>query len=160
MSASAPPSGPAAGPGDFGIGSAAGGLGKQLADIIGGALGSAAGLVPDATALDGGVDLLDKPGGTDDTAVDTEVEEKTPADEEQAAEEDPEPEPTAQPDPTESDAPALDPQPDPQPEPAPTPPEPAPTPPEPVAEPPVAKPDSVSKTPCQIAADELPQVGD
>ena len=150
MSAPAPASAPAAaaGPGDLGIGSAAGGLGRQLADIIGGTLGSAAGLVPDAAALGDGVEVPEKPDGTDDPKVDEKTaDEKTADEEDQAAEEPTAPEPSGDPQPQPDPAPAATQAEDPPP----------PTPPPSVIEPPAPQPD---KTPCQIAADELPQVGD
>ena len=81
---------------------------------------------------------------------------------------DPEPEPEPEPDPTPDPEPEPDPEPTPEPEPEPEPtlePEPEPTPePAPAADPgnapaPLAAESADTDTPCEIAADELPQIG-
>jgi hypothetical protein len=82
----------------------------------------------------------------------------------------PEPEPEPEPDPTPDPEPEPDPEPTPEPEPEPEPtpepePEPEPTPePAPAADPgnapaPLAAESADTETPCEIAADELPQIG-
>jgi len=168
--------------GDLGFGSGIGGLGRQLTDAIGGALGSMAGLAPGVSGLGGldnvrdglgddlglgadGTDTDHEPddaadGDADDEPDDSDAEE---ADEEDAAksdaagEEDTSGE-TAESDDAEPgpvDAPVLPPQ---QPVPGQPVADPAPTTPpvEPVAE----QTDPTTKTPCEIAADELPNVGE
>lgn len=153
-----PPAAPSmSGPGDLGggtssLGNGLSGFGQQLADVIGGLVGSGDGLAeiddPDDLGDVGESGELD--GRQDEPEVD-ECDESTP---EQAADEEPEetdlvqtaPEPEPAPDPDEI----------PTPTPAPMPADPPPVPqaiPEPVAEP-------AEPTPCAIAADELPQVGE
>ncbi|GAA2404965.1 hypothetical protein [Mycolicibacterium llatzerense] len=154
-------------PGDLGLGSSVGGLGQQLADAVGGALGSMAGLGPDSSGFSGLDEIKDGLGddlGLDDdvdTAEDDDVdpdedEEKKEADGEDETDETDEGADKVAPD---ADEQAVEPPPsDPvQPSPAPTlPPPPAAPPVEPVAQ----QEDPATKTPCQIAADQLPMVGD
>ena len=157
-------------PGDLGLGSSVGGLGQQLADAVGGALGSMAGLGPDSSGF-GGLDEIKDGLGDDleldddvDTAEDDDVdpdedEEKKEADGEDATDETDEADEGADKVAADADEQAVEPPPsDPvQPSPAPTLPPPPATPPvEPVAQ----QVDPTTKTPCQIAADQLPMVGD
>jgi hypothetical protein len=149
----APPSAPSLG-GLPDVGGGLSGLGQQLADAFGTLLGSA----DDASADPAGIDQPDKNDKADDTSDDDPEQDHeppeppaeglvNPATEEPAAEPVVEPadicEPTAGPV-----------------EPPPT--EPAPT---PVSEPPPPEPtaplgvEPAAETPCEIAADELPQVG-
>lgn len=171
----------AAGPsGDLGLGSGIGGLGRQLTDAIGGALGSMAGLAPGASGLDGLDDvndsladdlgLGDKDDGTsgedehddqaDDEADDEADDKDDKADEDADSGDESTDEMAADTGEPAVAQPPVDPQqvpPAPNPPPAPTPP-PAPVslPTEPVA----GQENPTAKTPCEIAADELPQVGE
>jgi hypothetical protein len=136
------------GAGTSSLGSGLSGFGQQLADLIGGLIGSADGELPDAADT------------SEQDEPETDAESEEPADDEDAtaAVEDPEEpaeeiveEPAPQPPPTD---------PEPTSTPAPLPPEPPPAPqglPEAIAE---AVPDGTEPTPCEIAADELPQVGE
>lgn len=132
------------------VGSGLSGLGQQLGDVFGSLLGNA----DDGLADPGEFDdpKLDEPEPLDET--DDPVDE-TDADEAADDEVDEEPveDPAVDACPTvETPPPAEDPSPvDPAPTPIPPPPEPAPPPAEPA---PVG-----DETPCEIAADELPQVG-
>ncbi|MDR3665141.1 MAG: hypothetical protein P4L86_32960 [Mycobacterium sp.] len=171
---------PAAMPGDIGLGSGVSGLGQQLADAIGGVLGSVAGLTPGGSGLGGsglaGLDdirngLADDPGLGDkdadltserDGVVDdsTESDESDKPDESGELTDDAEETPVAGADgeatPADSESPAADPS-------APTPPtQPTPDPPAAVSvtEPVAVQETPTNKTPCQIAAEELPQVGE
>ncbi|WP_242453864.1 hypothetical protein [Mycolicibacterium sp. P9-64] len=127
------------------LGTGASGFGQQLADLIGGLVGSGASEATGEETSEGGVpdppelDPADEPDEPDDS------DESEDQDDPQASDEEPEP---------------LG---DPEPEP-PAPPEPAATPVPPPPEPPVppAVPEALQeeKTPCEIAADELPQVGE
>ncbi|MGX9674266.1 hypothetical protein [Mycobacterium sp. HM-7] len=153
--------------GDPGLGSTVGGLGQQLADAVGGALGSMAGLSPGASGLDGLDGIEDGTADSDDGVLDEDHEDEDHEDEDKAedeADEEAEDEVEAEDESAgevaaEAGDPAVaQPQADPeQPTPAPTPP-PAPVslPPEPVA----GQENPTAKTPCEIAADELPQVGE
>jgi hypothetical protein len=140
----APPSAPALG-GLPEVGGGLSGLGQQLADAFGSILGSA------DDASEGPADI-DEPGkdadDIDDTLDDDPEEDDEPV--EPAAEE-PIVEPADTCEPAPPPAPVEPPLPE---EPAPTPVQ-GPPPPEP-APPPTAEP---AATPCEIAADELPQVG-
>lgn len=136
------------------IGSGLSGFGQQLADTLGGLLGSADGALPDSPEIEE-PDLLDEePARTpdDELGEDTvEAEEAVDpvADTAEVCEQ-----PAEEPSPG---APPLEPPPPPPPaEPAPTP-APLPPPPEP---PPPPGPVAATETPCEIAADELPQVGE
>jgi hypothetical protein len=157
----APPSAPSLG-GLPDAGGGLSGLGQQLADVFGSLLGSADGALANSAGIDEPVD------GMDD--VDDKLDDD-PEDDEESVEPaaDPEGEPAAE-EPVEApvvEEPVIEsadsceqvgpPAPvDPPPsEPAPTP-VPVPPPPEPAA-PPSAE--AVAETPCEIAADELPQVG-
>ncbi|MHA7665735.1 hypothetical protein [Mycolicibacterium sp. HS_4_1] len=168
--ASTPPAGAAIPPADVGSSSGVGGLGQQLVDAIGGVLGSMAGLGSGATGLGGVDDLrssLAEDLGLDDEAANDDVGDKDGTGKD-------EPEPDDKPDDTANNAadePTSDDggeQPVEQPAGEPDPPvvtaapspisDPAPvTPPvEPVAE----QANSTTRTPCEIAADELPNVGE
>jgi hypothetical protein len=127
--------------GDLGAGP---GFGQQLADLIGGLVGAADSEAPDHVD-DMGSEDPDVPEDPE-TPEDPEAPEESAADDEPVAEEsaadepaaeEPAPEPPVEPEP-------LEPEPEPHIAPAPPPPEPE-----------VAYP-----TPCEIAADELPQVGE
>jgi hypothetical protein len=126
------------------------GLGSQLADAIGGLLDRPDDALPDPPELD------DEAVDTDEQAPDDEEDPEAESDEEadDLAETD---EPTDEPvDACAEDEPVEEP---PPPDPAPTPP-PAPMPPpEPVVEPPPTADPLGAETPCEIAADELPQAG-
>jgi hypothetical protein len=132
------------------LGSGLSGFGQQLADLIGGLVGSANAGGPDAEL--------------DDAAEPDDVDEAEEPDEEDGTVEDPaEPaaedveEPVSEP---ATEPAAEEPAPTPASTPAPLPPEPPPAPqglPEAVAE---AIPEDAEPTPCEIAADELPQVGE
>jgi uncharacterized protein YukE len=156
-----PPSAPSLG-GLPDVGGGLSGLGQQLADAFGSLLGSADGALADSAGIDEPVDDVDD--------VDDKLDDD-PADDEESVEPaaDPKGEPAAE-EPVEAPVaeepvvesadgceqagpPApVDPPPS---EPAPTP-VPVPPPPEPA---PAPGADSVAETPCEIAADELPQVG-
>jgi hypothetical protein len=170
-------------PADPGLGSGVGGLGQQLADAIGGALGSMAGLAPDGSGL-GGLDGIkdglgaglgddlgfadkDETADSDDADRDDDQDQDQDEDENKAedgaddkadgeadADDESVDEVAAEsPDPAVAQPPA-----DPvQPPPAPTPP---PAPVSVLAEPVAGQGNPTAKTPCEIAADELPQVGE
>ncbi|WP_418005079.1 hypothetical protein ACNO8X_09625 [Mycobacterium sp. PDNC021] len=154
-------------PGDLGLGSGIGGLGQQLADAVGGALGSMAGLGPDSSRFGGLDEIKDGLGddlGLDDDADSAEDDDEDPDEDEEKKEAD-EADETDEADEdagkvaAEADEQAAEPPPsDPvQPPPASTlPPPPVSPPVEPVAQ----QEDPTTKTPCQIAADELPLAGD
>lgn len=161
-------------PTDLGLGSAAGGLGRQLTDALGGLLGSAAGLAPDVAGLGDLADGLDDLDPSDDANDpddhpddgDGDINEGDDVDDDgddDSAAEDTEPaalesEPVAA---DQSDQPALptDAADQPKPDEIPAASTPAPVPIDPPAEPVAAEP-LTTKTPCEIAADELPQVGE
>ena len=149
----APPSAPSLG-GLPDVGSGLSGLGRQLADAFGGLLGSADEAMADTPDVD-------DPELDED--VDDELDDDPDEDEDEHVEPaaDPEEEPAAE-DPVEAPIvetacePAEPPvEPPPPEEPAPTP-APVPPPPEPLPPP---EPMGAAETPCEIAADELPQVG-
>ena len=145
-----------------GVGSGLAGAGQQLADLFGGLIGSAAEGLPEADVLDGapadGLDDLDDPEEPEELSDPEEEEtaEEEPADEEPADESIDEATGEATGEPAEAaeieeepvDAPEIV-------EPQKEPPEPV-APPSPITEP-LAQPEG--ETPCEIAADELPQVG-
>ena len=171
LGAGAPSSG-SMGTGLGGPGSGLGGFGQQLADLIGGLVGSGGGLagsgdlsdpadLSDRSDLGESADLgedLDDPPDDDDPEEDEKTEEGEKAEEG---------EDVAEPQETEEVAADVATEPPPTPEPAPTPP---PEPPPAAPEPPAVQelPDAtahplaedVEPTPCEIAADELPQVGE
>lgn len=161
MSATPSPSG------DLGIGSAAGGFGRQLADLLGGSLGSSAGMVPDSAGLGGLTDdlrdRLDSVGHDADAGSVDDEESDDDHDTDADKEADDPPGEDGQAQVASDDAAAQAESPEAQPAAAPPPdPVPAAT---PVgdtlaAEPLAAQDQPISKTPCQIAADELPQVGE
>jgi hypothetical protein len=132
------------------VGSGLSGLGQQLADAFGSLLGSADEALVDPADIDEPAEEVDD---VDDTLDDDPEDDDEPV--EPAAEE-PVEEPVVEPadtcEPAAPPAPVDPPLPE---EPAPTP-VPVPPPPEP-APPPSA--DAAAATPCEIAADELPQVG-
>ncbi|WP_233213725.1 hypothetical protein [Mycobacterium hubeiense] len=144
------------------IGSSLSGLGQQLADMIGGFLGSSEGdLLEDAPEFDD--DKLDEPADLVDDEAEDEPEDDEPDDDE--PEDEPE-EPVEEVDePTDDEAvseqpptPPIEPPPaEPVAAPAPTPVEAPPPPPPPPAPPSPAVP---AETPCEMAAEELPQAGE
>ncbi len=166
------------GAGSSTLGSGLSGFGRQLADLIGGLVGSAdgGGLVGSA---DGGGLVGSADGGSPeaDDATDPAADDTGPSEPDAKAKDgkaepevDSADEPTTEPDPADSGVPDAD-VPDPAPDAAATPdvepvptqvPEPPPAPPSPDPVPDaeaVALPDG-APTPCQIAADQLPQVGE
>jgi len=158
-SATPPPSLPGSPLGDLGggtpslgtgsLGTGLSGFGQQLADLIGGLSGSA----DDATSE------LDPPDLTDDEDDDPDVD-PDEDDQEDQGDEDEEPDATGEPTDPAAAAPEVPVEPEPPPAPAP---EPTPTPvpppmPEPGPQDVAAEPPG--QTPCEIAADELPQVGE
>jgi hypothetical protein len=149
----APPSMPSLG-GMPDIGSGFSGIGQQLADALGGLLGSADEGLAEPPELDD--PELDEPeldaDKEDDEPVD-DTDEEEAADEEVAEEPVDDPAVDACPTP-EPPPPAEEPPVDAAATPAPPPAEAAPPPPEPAPDP------VADKTPCEIAADELPQVGE
>jgi hypothetical protein len=158
----APPPMPSLGKGGGGmpdIGSGLSGFGQQLSDVLGSLFGSADDALPDSEDLEK-PDLLDEEPESepddeleedelDDNAEDAE-EAVDPAADTEGTCETPSEEPTAEPPPVEP--PPVEPPPElePAPTPAPLPPPESAAPPEPMA---------ATETPCEIAADELPQVG-
>ncbi len=158
----APPPMPSLGRGGGGmpdIGSGLSGFGQQLSDVLGSLFGSADDALPDSEDLEK-PDLLDEEPESepddeleedelDDNAEDAE-EAVDPAADTEGTCETPSEEPTAEPPPVEP--PPVEPPPElePAPTPAPLPPPESAAPPEPMA---------ATETPCEIAADELPQVG-
>jgi hypothetical protein len=146
----APPSAPSLG-GLPEVGGGLSGLGQQLADAFGSLLGSA----DDASVDPPGIDEPDKNDNVDDTSDRDPKEDGEPVD---PAAEEPAKEPAEEP--VVEPADACEPAPPPAPVEPPT--EPAPT---PVAGPPPTEPaaplsaEAAAETPCEIAADELPQVG-
>jgi hypothetical protein len=160
----APPPMPSLGSGGGGmpeIGSGLSGFGQQLSDVLGSLFGSGDDALPDSEELEK-PDLLDEePESEPDDELeedeleqdelDDEAEESVdpPADSDSVCET-PSEEPPPGPPPVEP--PPVEPEP--PPEPAPTP---APLPPPEPAPPPA--PLAATETPCEIAADELPQVG-
>jgi len=169
-------------PGDLGSGSGIGGLGQQLTDAIGGALGSMAGLASGASGL-GGLDnirdglgddlgigaesddelddeLDDEPDGDADDDPDGELGDGTEEDaaESDAAESDAAEGEASEPEDADSGPVVAAGQPSQQPVPTPPVTDPAPT--TPPVEPVAGQPDPATKTPCEIAADELPNVGE
>ncbi|MBJ7337273.1 hypothetical protein [Mycolicibacterium sp.] len=134
------------------LGSGLSGFGQQLADLIGGLVGSADGGLPDDGLPD--TAMADESADEADPQGDLPTEGDTKAEEDPDAQADPAPddpveEPMPKPTPAEED-------PTPTSIPPPPPLDPAPAPqglPEPVA-------DGAEPTPCEIAADELPQVGE
>ena len=147
----APPSMPSLG-GMPDIGSGFSGIGQQLADALGGLLGSADDGLADPPQLDDPELDEPEPDGSeeDDEPVDDTDEEEEAADEPVATD-------AAAVDDCQTDEPPP-PVEEPLAEPTPTP---IPPPPEPAAPPVEPVPDSVAdETPCEIAADELPQVGE
>mgnify|MGYP000039924342 FL=1 len=145
-------------PGGVGLGSGVSGLGQQLADVIGGVLGSMAGFGTDAAGLGSALDSgWDDDLGLDD-ADDAEPEEKDVDDEDSDSVTDADDEEALDEVIPEAPEPAVDQPTEPagQPVPAPTPP-PEPVPP---AEPVGQQSNPTTRTPCEIAADELPLAGE
>jgi hypothetical protein len=144
----APPSAPSLG-GLPEVGGGLSGLGQQLADAFGSPVGSA----DDASVDPAGIDEPDKDvDHKDDTLDDDPEEDDEPV---EPAVEEPAEEPLVEPAATCEPAPPPGPVEQPPTEPAPTP-VPAPPPPGPAA--PLSA-EAAGETPCEIAADELPQVG-
>jgi hypothetical protein len=151
MSAGAAPAAPPSMPS---LGTGASGLGQQLADLIGGLFGSSDDGTPEAADLDPAVDDTESAAATDDSAGDDDEGE---AAEDLEAEEDPEAEEDGDAAAEQDAAEGTEPAPEPQPAATPVPPpQPEPEPPIPPAMPEAAP---AASTPCEIAADELPQVG-
>jgi hypothetical protein len=158
--------GPAAPPSMPSLGTGASGLGQQLADLIGALLGSSENGPSQSADLDPAADLdpiddtestdgaNDSAGdGEDGDAEEGEAEEETETAEDGDAAEDPD----AAEEQGAAEQPETDPEPEPQPAATPVPPQPEPAPPIPPAVPEAVP---AAKTPCEIAADELPQVGE
>jgi hypothetical protein len=128
------------------LGTGSSGFGQQLADLIGGLLGSSEDALPDPPELDS-PDDIDEPD--DDPLPDEEPDEETETEPADAADESAPDEEAAPPE---------------EPDPAPPDPAPTPVPPPPELAPPIppAVPEALpaEQTPCEIAADELPQVGE
>lgn len=150
-------------PADLGLGSAAGGLGRQLTDALGGLLGSAAGLAPDGAGLGDladGLDDLDPSDDVDDPDdADDDADDEEDADDDSEAEDTEPPALESEPGVEDQSAPSTDdgavpPKVEVTPAAGTPPPAPVDVPAEPVAAEPLT-----TKTPCEIAADELPQVG-
>lgn len=164
----APPAVPSlgsAGPALPGLGGGGGlsGLGQPFADALTGLLGGGGGLPEpaplDVPELDDPVDTVEleddahEDDGDDEDAGDDAENDPADADEDpgQDPDENPEGEPEAKPEEGAADE---------NPEAAPTPPPPPPPPPPAEPLPPVADAEVGERTPCEIAADELPQVGE
>jgi hypothetical protein len=153
----APPSAPSLG-GLPDVGGGLSGLGQQLADAFAGLLGSADDALADTPEIDDpeldedAEDVEDEVDDEEDEDDDESVDAAAESEDAPAAEEPVEP-PAVEPvcEPAETPAPVEPPAPA---EPAPTP---APVPPPDVAPPPES---AAAETPCEIAADELPQVGE
>lgn len=166
-----PPSPPMSSPGGLGggmpsLGTGTPGFGQQLADLVGGLLGSSEGALAGADEIDP-PDPMDE-AAQDDPTVDEEAADEENDDEEDADEEnddeneDDDPDPGEEPDPDAVEEPAetaTEPEGEPLPEPAQTlaPPAPEPVPPIPATG---LEAQPAERTPCEIAADELPQVGE
>ena len=155
---SAPPSAPSFG-GMPDVGNGMSGLGQQLADVFGSLLGTAddtLGETPDIDEPEIGEDVGDEPDDGREEDDDEPVEPTANAEEQPATEEAvdvPAADVTCES--AETPSPVEPPPPD---EPAPTPPE-LPVAAEPASED-AAEPMGAAETPCEIAADELPQVGE
>jgi len=151
---SAPPSAPSLG-GLPDVGSGLSGLGQQLADVFGSLLGSAddaLGETPDIDEPELDEDVDD--GLDEDPEDDGEMVEPEADPEEEPAADQPVEAPGAEETCEPAEAPIDPPPPE---EPAPTP---APVPPPPPEPAPLADPAAAAETPCEIAADALPQVGE
>jgi hypothetical protein len=129
------------------VGGGLSGLGQQLADAFGSLLGSA-----DDASVDPA--NIDQPNENVDDIADTSDDDHEESDAAEPAAEEPAAEPVVEPADTCEPAPHAPVEP--LAEPAPTP-VPVPPPPEPAVPPPSAE--AAAATPCEIAADELPQVG-
>ena len=159
-----PPSSSLGGLGGGGAPAGGSGFGQQLADLIGSLFGSAGGIGdlggPDESLADPVEDRLEDPVGDeddedekldDDASTEDEDTDATVEDVDEATDPEVEPAATA---PEVAEDPAVAPPPE-----AITPPPPPPPPvDQPLAAPAVS--DEVGPTPCEIAADELPQVGE
>ncbi|HZN82974.1 MAG TPA: hypothetical protein VFC01_25340 [Mycobacterium sp.] len=151
---SAPPSAPSLG-GQPDVGSGLSGIGQQLADVFGSLLGSA----DDALAETPDIDEPELDEDVDDELDEDPEEEDEPVEpvadpEEEPAADQPVEAPAADETCEPAEAPIDPPPPE---EPAPTP---APVPPPPPEPAPLADPAAAAETPCEIAADALPQVGE
>lgn len=144
--------------------SGVGGLGQQLGEMVGGlmpSLGEALGDPPDLDEPDDALELDEDEGEDeaqeeDDEEVDEEKDEPEPEPESEPESEPEEPGTVEEPVDTTVDDPVPEPEPVPEP-PAPTPP---PAPAAPLAAPIAPLPGPASATPCEIAANEVPQVGE
>jgi uncharacterized protein YukE len=162
----APPPMPSLGSGGGGmpdIGSGLSGFGQQLSDVLGSLFGSYDDALPDSEDLEK-PDLLDEEPESepDDELEEDELEQDELDDEAEQSEEAVDPAAETEgacetpPEEPRNEPPPVEPPPvEPPPEPAPTP---APLPPPPESAPP-PEPMAATETPCEIAADELPQVG-
>ncbi len=133
------------------------GLGTQLADAIGGLLNQPENALPDQPGLE---DALDDKGPKPDEEAAPDTERPKPDDQE--SQPDDKVDEASVPDAGKSDNACADEPVDETPpvDPAPTPPPaPMPPPPEPIVEPPPSAESVSAETPCEIAADELPQAG-
>jgi len=151
---SAPPAAPSLG-GMPDVGSGLSGIGQQLADVFGSLLGSA----DDALAETPDIDEPELDEDVDDELDEDPEEEDEPVEpvadpEEEPAADQPVEAPAADETCEPAEAPIDPPPPE---EPAPTP---APVPPPPPEPAPLADPAAAAETPCEIAADALPQVGE
>jgi hypothetical protein len=136
------------------IGSGLSGFGQQLADALGGLLGSSDDALPDPGELEEPDELAEEHESEPDDELEGDTVEEAESESEEAVE--PAAETTCEAKPAD-ELPVSPPEelPPPPPEPAPTP---APLPPPPESPPPPS-PMVATETPCEIAADELPQVG-
>ena len=169
---------PAGLPGDLGSGSGISGLGRQLTDAIGGALGSMAGLAPAASGLGELGNIRDALADDPDTDADLEPQSDDEPDDEPDDEADDEADGDDERDDSEAEdageeaaaresntaedaesAPAGAPASPPQ-QPVPDQPVADPAPTTPAVEPVAEQSDPTTRTPCEIAADELPNVGE
>jgi hypothetical protein len=128
----------------------ASGFGQQLADLLGGLAGSSEGLTPDGAEIDQPDNIDDEPDDDDLDDESDETEEDTESAD--AAEESDEGSTDEEPIPPEETA--VEPEPPPAATPVASPPE------APLVPPAVPEALPQEKTPCEIAADELPQVGE
>jgi hypothetical protein len=125
------------------IGSGLSGFGQQLADTLGGLLGSSDDALPEPSEIED----PDLPDEEPESEPDDELEEDT-AEAEEAV------------DPVADTAEVCEVAPEPPPPVEPPPPTPAPLPPPPPEPLPPPEPMAAAETPCEIAADELPHVGE
>lgn len=127
-------------------------VGQRFADALSGLLGGGTGDGPLGDALDPPADPEPPEFADDDEEPEDEPDDEEPEEDDEPVAEDPADEPVP-----EDEEPVEEAEPEPAPAPEPTPPE--PTPPPPPAEPLPPPPSTEERTPCEIAADEVPQVG-